>query len=58
MENLTAREIVTAVNALRLAAEQYRKDALDMRAAQLHRVSDQFTLQALEALSLAEKLEG
>lgn len=56
MKHLTETESMAVVNALRVAAEQYRKDALANAA--IERTYRAFNMQADEAERLAEELDG
>ncbi len=55
---LSGKEILLAVNALHLAAEQYAKDAHSMELVDNVRLMQQFREQHLQAKDLAEKLEN
>lgn len=59
MMNLTDKQVWTAINALRVAADRYTDDAAAMRAAggAYTRVAEQFDAQVNEARELADKLE-
>ena len=55
---MTPKQQGIALNALRVAAEQYDRDAGTCLANNQSRLADQFTLQATEARQLAYELEN
>jgi hypothetical protein len=60
MTYLTEHERTTIANALRVAAEQYGKDAEAIRADKFHaspRMAEQFDMQKAEAVVMAGRIE-
>lgn len=54
---LEGNETGIAINALRVAAEVYAKDAATCKGAGDKRTAEHFELQAKEAIALADKIE-